>query len=475
MEDSQLPTEGPAKLEFFDRAIARVSKVPVARAFLSRALQTAAKIPYFANRMGSWGWYSRFAGGLPQMDRTYSQWMAALGDIRVSSIFQAGRRWASINLGSARLQLLKLDTENQQTEITQHPCLDLLARPNPYCTWTQFIATFAFNWIAKGTVYVRKQRDESQPGKPVVALWPEPYWKVKPIVEQTPDGNYSEFISGYKVERNGVWYPVSPMDMIVFRDGWDPETREGENWMQAIVPELFTDKQVGNHIARMVSNGLLPPMVLGVGDKKNAPSPEVLKKLQTLMDAKLGDGKSNVLLMSGNISSAKLQLDYGAEALIKLRQTPEQRFASGMGVSVIGLLFGAGVEVSTYSNVEQYMRRDYRNWIVPVHTTIAEVLTQELLIEFGPIRLQNGKRFVLGFDYSQVPEMQRDKKTDADWVCKLWDDDLLTQAEAREQMGYPGGEPKYKTELFGNKATDPAQLGSPGVPVPTTGDPVPVN
>jgi phage portal protein BeeE len=422
----------------------------ISTAILGRTLQTASKIPFFANWMGSMfagsGWFGSLSR-MPAIDREYSRWAMGLGDIRVSSIFQAGRRWASLGLASARLYLVKLDLDNQETEITRHACLDRLERPNPFCTWTQFVEAFAFNWLAKGTHYVRKVRDLSISGHPVIELWPEPFWKVRPVVKPGIGGSFDEYISGYEVERNGRWYPVAPEDMIAFADGFDPETREGVWWMRAIIPELYTDKRVGNHIARMVENGLLPPLVLGIGDKKNAPSPDQIKVIQQFLDFKMRAGESNVLAVSGNVSKAALQLDYSAEALIKLRQTPEQRFAAGMGVSVISLLFGAGVEVSTYSNVEQYMRRDYRNWVVPVHKTIAEILTQELLIEFGPIQQVNGKRLMLAFDYAQVPEMQRDRAEDTKWCSTMYLDGAMKHREYREQMGYPGGEDKYKWEI----------------------------
>jgi phage portal protein BeeE len=452
------------------RAFEAAARTGFGQRVLVRAAQTASKIPFFASRVSSWLARLGFAayGGIPGMDSDYSRWAISLGDVRMSSIFQAGLRWGSLGLQSARLMLVKLDLQNQQTEVAQSDALDLLARPNPYCTWTQFMAAFTFNWLAKSAVYIRKVRDEASDDRRVIELWPEPYWKARPVVKQGPGGVWDSYISYYEVERNGKWYRVDVQDMIVFRDGFDPETREGNNWLAALAPELFTDRAVGKHCAKMVDNGFLPAVVLGLGDKKNPVSPQQVAALQNLFDSKSRKGDSNVWVTSGNVSKAVLNSDYSIDALVKLRQTPEQRFAAGMGVSVISLLFGAGVEVSTYSNVEQYMRRDYRSWVVPIHTIIAETLTLELLPEFQQVKQANGKRFQFAFDYSQVPEMQRDKQTDSEWVAALWNDDLLTQAEAREQMGYPGGEQKYKSEIVGSKAAEPSPIGMPGVPVPAT-------
>lgn len=445
-QDGYVRDEQP-RLGVFARGLISAANSPLGRRLLTRAIQTASKIPYFSNRMGSWNWFLRFTGGMPQTDRDYTDWANRLGDVRRSSIWQAGRRWLAMRLPSARLKLVSLDSDNQETEITRGTLaevLDLLARPNPYCTWSQFMAAFAASWISpKATVYVRKRRDESAPGKPVIELWPEPNWKVRPVIKPNPGGVFDEFLSGYEVERNGIWYPVAPMDMLVWRDGFDPETREGENWLGAIIAELFADKAVGAHIGRTVSNGLISKLIVGLGDKKNPATPAQVLAFQEKVDRDIRNGVSNVLTVSGNVSSAKMEMDVSVDALIKLRQTPEQRFAAAMGVSVISLKLGAGVEVSTYSNVDKYIETDYRDYVVPLHTLIAEVLTQDLLTEFGQIKLANGKRFQLVFDYSQVPEMLRDKSADAEWVTKLWEAGLLTQAEAREQMGYRGGEKKY--------------------------------
>lgn len=454
------------------------ARAGLGRRLLTRALATAASIPYFQRYFNGFGYGSPYTSRGPGMDREYLRWAAGLGDIGSSWIVQAYRKYLSLGLSAPRLMLIKEDLENQQIEVTRHAALDRLKRPNDFCTWRQFVEAFAYNWI-QGTHYVRKQRDKTQPGSPIVALWPEPKECVRPVVTPSPGGKLDEYLSGYEVYRDGTgtWYPVAVEDMIQFADGFDPKTREGRNWIRSVSAELYTDKGISNHRARMVANGLMKPVVLGVGSKSNAPNAEQLKVLQQFAEDRLADPNTNVLLMSGNISDAGLQHDLGSDGLARLCKPSEEHFAAVAQVSVISLLFAAGADVSTYSNVETMTRRDFRQVIVPTLDYIAEVLTLFFLVEYATIEQANGKRLRFTFDYSEVPQMQRDKKIDCDWTTRMFIAGGLKHREWREQMGYPGGEDKYIWEIPGLKAKltgaaagtsgDPALDAPPQSAVPT--------
>jgi hypothetical protein len=144
-----------------------------------------------------------------------------------------------------------------------------------------------------------------------------------------------------------------------------------------------------------------------------------------------GDSAGEPMVLTGKSSVNRLGYDYDDVGLREIRQMPEERFCSAMGISPISLNFGTSKESATYSNVEQYLRHDYRSYIVRVHKHIALQLQWDLLPEYGET---DDKK--VAWDYSQVPEMQPDFKMQAEWMTPAWEKGWLKRSEIREAFGY---------------------------------------
>lgn len=385
-----------------------------------RAAYSAIKAanPPFGGSQSGGEWFNFFRYPNSRID-----FASEVGDLRNSTLVMAGTRWVATNLSSARLQVVEVDDDQKEIEIP-HRLVDLIRRPNPYYSGRVLLKGIAYSWLTYATAYILIHRNRF--GQPV-ELWYEPHYTIRP---RWPQDN-SEFISFYEVYRNGNWQRVEVEDVFVLRDGLDVATRCGMSSTSALLREYYTDQQAANFTALLLRNGLVPPVVVGLGTKDHpfTGDPEAFKA--ALLRKVSGDSAGEPMIAQGGVSVEKLGYDYSSTGLRDVRQIPEERFCAAMGVSAISLNLGTAKNVSTYSNVSNYLRHDYQNYIVPLHQYIADELTRQMLPEFGET-----DGLEVRWDYSQVPIMQRNKKEDAEIAEKLFKSDILRRSEARESIGY---------------------------------------
>src|SRR5262249_30033406 len=153
-----------------------------------------------------------------------------------------------------------------------------------------------------------------------------------------------------------------------------------------------------------------PPMVVSIGDKDRPVSlDQVTGWKQQLLQLTSGQHAGEPLVMNFPAEVKTLNYDYSRLGLRDVRAIPEERFCAAMGISPYSLHFGPGSQRSTFSNVEQYLKQDYRAYIVPFHQYIAKRIQRELLPEFGPVG-----NLKVRFDYDETPLMQPDQN-------QIWD------------------------------------------------------
>lgn len=396
-----------------------------------------------------------------------------VGDLRNSSLVQAGVTWLARGLNSARPQIVELDLDNKETEIQDHPIPKLIRRPNPFYSGSALMTGMAASWIMAGEIYLLKVkgsvRDSSgvvMPG-PIRELWYEPHWTIRPRWSES--GN--EFIGYYEIARNGKWFRIEKEDVIWIPNQVDPDTRRGTNGTAALMREYYTDQQAAQFSALLLRNGLVPPVVVSLGNKDLPfPAKELPVFRADLVRRMTGDTAGEPLVLSGPATVEKLGFDYSTVGMKEIRQIPEQRFCAAMGISAISLNLGAGKEMSTLANVREYKKDDYRACIVPLLDRIADELDNSLLPEFG-----GGEMEHCAWDYTKAPLMQPDRKVDAEIATMLYEKGVIKRSEAREAVGYEFGpeDDKYANEIgaaLGASLLDEFERGGPEMNQPPEDD-----
>lgn len=383
---------------------------------------------------------------------------AELGDLRGSALLMAAHTWLSAGLASARLTVVTLDSDNKETEVQNHPLVDLFENPNPYYGSEELLSGVALSWLVAATAYILIVRNGSGG---ISELWYEPWWSIRPIWPE--DG--SQFISGYEINRGGKWKPIASEDVLVLRKGIDPDTRMGQSATSALLREYYTDRQAAEFAALLMKQGLVPPLVVALGDKDRPVTHEqALEVKSSLVRQMSGADAGKPVVTSAPASVNTLAFDYGRLGLRDVRAIPEERFCAAMGISPYSLHFGTSRVASTYSNVENYLKYDYKTVIVPIHKYFAKKIARELLPVYGAT-----ENTQVRWNYDDVPLMQADLTVEWKRVAEAYKARILDQFEAREAIGYKSDDshlgiyyPVAGTQTTENEleASDPADTAA---------------
>lgn len=359
-----------------------------------------------------------------------------LGDLRNSALLMAAYTWLSRGLTAARLYVAEVDTDNKETEQHNHPLVELVENPNPFYSGDELLAGVALSWLVAATAYILLVRDKI--GR-LSELWYEPHWSIRPVWPN--DG--SQFISGYQVNRNGEWFNIESDDVLVLRSGIDPDTRCGQSATSCLIREYYTDRQAAEFAALLMRQGLVPPLIVSLGDKDRPVGLAEMQPFKEDLKRQMRGGKAGEPAVVNTAANVELlNYDYSKVGLREVRAIPEERFCAAMGISPYSLHFGTSRQASTFSNVENYLRYDYQTYIVALHKYIAKRLAKELLPEFG-----DSANLRVKWNYDEVPLMQTD--INAEWarVTNAFKGRILDQYKALEAIGYKPEE-KHKDVYY---------------------------
>jgi HK97 family phage portal protein len=375
-------------------------------------------VPFFGQNFDLWNDFHSDGGSRINYERE-------VGDLRTSALLMAAYTWVSKGLSSARLTVVQIDSDNKEKEIQNHPLVEKFDQPNEFYGGEELWSGVALSWLASATAYILKVRNRASG---ISELWYEPWWSIRPV--WPADG--SAFIGGYEINRDGRWIAIETDDVFVLRNGIDPDTRMGQSATASLIREHYTDQQAAQFAALLMKQGLVPPMIVSVGsDTRTATIEQAQEVKNSLLRQMSGSTAAQPVVTNADTKVELLNFDYSKMGLRDVRAIPEERFCAAMGISPYSLHFGTSRSASTFSNVENYLKQDYRAYIVPLHTYIAKRIAREILPEFG-----DATNIRVKWNYDEVPLMQADQTVEWRRVAEAYKARILDQSEAREAIGY---------------------------------------
>lgn len=410
----------------------------------------------YAPSYSSWGEWDRDLRGAAFMG-TRTDYSAKVGDPRASSLIMAGVRWAGSTLPEAPLLVKQSDgTKGASEVIPNHPLVALWRRPNPYYSGSTLMKAFAFSWITKGDVYIRKVWNDSR--TKVVELWYEPHWLIRPRWIGDGQSAYiagemdspDKFITYYELDRGAKKYRLETSDVIHFRDGLNAETRCGQNGIAAILREVFGDNEAANYFAQLMANGGVPKFILSADPELELDGETQRRVAAEAQRQSEGDNRGKVMVLSG-VKPFKLPWSPEEMDMRASRYMSEDRFAAVTGIPAVEMELGAGRESSIYNNVRQASERATERFLVPAWNHIAEELTVQLLPDFG----ENPSLYVT-HDLSKVRSLAEDDTAHSERVVKEYQGGIITLNEARSMRNM---EPIEGGDIF--KETQPRVMEEP--------------
>lgn len=378
-----------------------------------------------ANLWTRWGGSSFYGGASLRVMAAGEKfdYLRAAGDTWSNSILAICIRWVGDNFPKPIMRVSRIGRKGEYRPIPSHAMVDLWQRPNQYYTGRTLSKAVGLSLMVDGNAYLVKVRSGSGA---VVELWWIPHWLIFPC--WPADG--SQFISHYEIRIDGIPREISKEDVIHFRDGLDPRNeRLGLAAVKAQLREICTLNEASSYSASLLRNGAVPGIML-IPDSEDGMLPTEASKLKgQVQDQTQGEHRGSVIALTARMKVVVLGFTPEQLRLDQLPLPAEARVCAAVGLSP--MVVGLPDPGKTYANLSEARNSAWQNCLVPLQDLIAETLRWQLLNEF-----EDPKVTLVEFDYSHVEALQENQKLKSDRIRGEWKDGLITQNEARDQLGY---------------------------------------
>lgn len=335
--------------------------------------------------------------------------------------------WLSRNFNDANLTISKREQELWEVS-PDHPLINLIQRPNPYYGGDSLWQATVQSWLLDGNAYWLKGRADNGVTQ---ELWFAPFSTVSP---KYPDDG-SEFISHYEYSPAGIPIRVPREDIVHFRNGIDPHNpRLGLSPLSPVLREVFTDNEASNFTASVLRNQGVVGFIISPRDSDVLPnSDDILATKERFRTQFSGDRRGEPLIMGSPVEIKQLGNSLKDMDLSAIRNLSEERVCAALGINPAIVGFGSGLEATKVgATMREYKRLAWESQIIPTQKLAAQTLMNQLLHEFEA----DPSQFLVEFDRSNVASLQEDQSAKVTRLAQLYQQGIITRAEARRQLGH---------------------------------------
>lgn len=313
--------------------------------------------------------------------------------------------WIQRNFTQARLQLEQtkiVKGKEEETEITEHPFLDLIWEPNAHYSYHTLWAATLLSYHLDGNAYWIKVRNARGFGIPT-ELWYEPHWSLKP--HYPSDG--SMFIDYYERYVNGMIQKIPVENVIHFRNGMNPANpRYGLAPLKASLLQIFTDEEVSQWVAALCKNMAIPGVIVSpeqtISLGKNGEKAEQIKQMWKRKFG--GDNRGEPLILDFAASVTTLGFNPSDMDFTAISNKAESRISGAMGVPAIVAGLSVGMDASTYNNLSNLKKSAFEECLEPCWEAFECELERQLLPDFT-----NDKSIEVCFETKHIRALQENE------------------------------------------------------------------
>lgn len=332
---------------------------------------------------------------------------------------------ACISVYTRRFPEPPLRLYKDEEELDTHPTRILIARPNPLMgeaeLWQYTIAYAAIG----GNAYWHKVRNNEQQ---VFQLWPHHVGNIMPV----PGGD--NWISHYEYDAgDGRKQDIPAEDIVHFK--WslpDPQ----QPWLAvppiiAAAREVDTDNEATRYLYNLLKNDAVVRTAFVLpADNPTLDAAQFDRLKGQIESGYTGDKRGRPALLEGGMDVKRLSLDLEEMAFEALHRIPETRIAAAMGVPAMLVGLQAGLERSTYSNMEEAVSDFTRGTLSPLWRSFASEITHDDDLNPGRERGES-----VAFDLAHVGSLQEDENERWERYGKALDRGAITINEYRAFLG----------------------------------------
>lgn len=352
-----------------------------------------------------------------------------------SSLIAACVMWIANAFTQAKPVAYRFNGEFAEVE-SDHPAAQLIRRPTfdprinrSYYSWMPLMQATLTSFIIDGNAYWLKVRSET--GQ-VVQLWYIPHWMIEPF--WTPGSN--NFIDYYRYMMVMGQAELRIQDVVHFRDGLDPNnTRKGLSKTKMLLREIYTDEEAARWTASLLHNQSVPGLVISPSSGWTIAKEDALAIKEDLKAKVSGDKRGEPIVLSGPTTVSQYGFSPEQMKLGDLRDIPEERVSSVVGIPAAVVGFGTGLQQTKVgATMSELVDIAWQNGVLPRARVIGAELTEQLLPDFA-----DTENVELGFDHSKAPIMADYRLKEAQTLEYLMRWSIIRRGEARRRLELPQG------------------------------------
>ncbi len=314
---------------------------------------------------------------------------------------------------------------NGDTELENHPILDLLKSPNPQQGRSAFFEAVESYYLIAGNLYLREFGPDGKPPRELWTLRPE---RMK--VKAGPGGRIAGY--EYRVGTKTVTFPVDPLtgrsEILHIKTFHPTSDYYGLSPLAAAAFSIDQHNAAGEHNYKLLKNGARPSGALTYKPNdvmpQNLADPQFNRLKRELQEQYSGPSNAGrPMLLDGGMTWQQIMLSPIEMDFLNLKNTSARDIAAAYGVPpmLIGILGDA-----TFANYKEARLALWEDRVIPDLVTIQDELNRWLSPLYGEnVRLE--------FDADEVPALAG-KRQDT-WE-KLEGAGFLKINEKREAVGY---------------------------------------
>ena len=347
-----------------------------------------------------------------------------LGDSAVVNVLA----WIQRNFVQADFEVYRELADDADETIDNHPLTRLMDRPNAGYDAQALWAGTLLSYHLDGNAYWIKARNARGFGVPT-EVWYEPHWGIKPHWPE--DG--SAFIDYYERRINGTIERIPVENVVHFRNGINPANpRYGLAPLKAALLQVFTDTEVSLWVAALCRNMAIPGVIVSPTEPIGMTESKADQIKQTWKRKFGGDSRGEPLILDFQADIKTLgydpkQMDFGS-----ITNLAESRISGAMGVPAIVAGLSAGLDSSTYSNLENLKKSAFEECLIPTWKAFEKTIERYLLPDFE----RDVTAISCEFDTSEIRALQENQSEKEVRAIAAFQAGVTTLNEARAQFGY---------------------------------------
>ena len=314
--------------------------------------------------------------------------------------------------------------------VEQHPLIDLLKRPNPLQSYSEFFASLYGYLLLSGNSYVLKIGPENRPPRELHQLRPD---RITIKGHQKPIPHCYEYsVNGRVVDKYMVDEESGYSDLKHIKL-WNPlDDYYGCSPLNAAAVEVDQFNMASKHNVNLLSNGARPSGAVIFKPKDDqgfsvslteAQRQQMLTDLNNRFSGSHNAGRP--MLLEGDFDWKEMGLSPKDMDFLNLKHMSATDIAMCFGVpsQLVGV-----PDAQTYSNVAEARLALYEETIIPHLHKIASDLNEWLVPMFDD-------RLELKFDIDSIPALSERRKKIYENVIGAVREGIMTRNEARERIG----------------------------------------